>query len=221
MSELTQRTASEATVLEPANLAAEAELLGGLFSVGSLGPEACAPLVERVCKIIAPSDFDRPSNGLIFAAQLEAVATGRPCDLLVTAHVLREREQLDTCGGESRLHELAASASGFTNAEHHAHLVHEASVRRAHYRLGGELQSAAINGGLTDDLRDRLGRAAADHARGTSGIVVESWAEFSQAAPVGISCLIDELLAEGALAFVASQPKKGQSKIASHAIQRT
>jgi replicative DNA helicase len=109
----------------PQNLEAEENVIGALMLSGD---EALGAVAE----ILEPSDFSRPSHGLIYAAVLELSAASLPIEPISLAEWLEQKGQLKSIeGGRQRIHELAALVPASRNIAHHARIVKEKAAARS------------------------------------------------------------------------------------------
>ncbi len=153
-----------------------------------LSPDGGAATLARISAIVSPADFYRPSHGLILSAAHQLAADGKPTDVIMVADRLSRLRDghgvslLERVGGKERLVELALIVPATANAPHHAELVADAARRRDQLRLAQEIEQASLNGGVTEELRDRLGRFLALVTTGAErGRSVDGWAFISEA----------------------------------------
>lgn len=132
----------------PQNIEAEENVLGAaLLSPGAL---------EAAAEVLRPSDFFRPSHGIIFSTALQLHNEGRSVDRITLVDALEADGALKAAGGSSRIAELAALAPSTSNAGHHALIVKEQADLRNLLAAGEAIRSLAIDrGGDADELMAR------------------------------------------------------------------
>ncbi|MGZ4398778.1 MAG: replicative DNA helicase [Gaiellaceae bacterium] len=140
-------TAATARV-PPQNAEAEEYVLGAmLLSPGAIG---------AVSEILNADDFYRASHGAIFRAALALYGRGEPVDAITLVDELDKRSELETIGGRSRVHELAALVPASANAGHYARIVHEMGILRGLVASGQEIADLGYERpGETTELVDR------------------------------------------------------------------
>src|SRR3954468_228192 len=140
--------ATAAAPVPPQNLDAEESVLGAMM----LAPGA----VGAVSEILDAGDFYRESHAKIYRAALALYAKGEPVDAITVVDELDERGELESAGGRTRIHELAALVPATANAGHYARIVRETATLRGLIRVGSEIaQLGWDRPGETDDLVDR------------------------------------------------------------------
>jgi replicative DNA helicase len=132
----------------PQNLDAEESVLGAmLLSPGAIG---------AVSEILDAGDFYRDSHAVVYRAALALYAKGEPVDAITIVDELEERGELETAGGRSRIHELAALVPATANAAHYARIVREMATLRGLVRAGNEIARLGWERpGETADLVDQ------------------------------------------------------------------
>jgi len=119
---------------------------------------------------LQPSQFYRPSNGMILEAARTVAREGATPDPVTVADALRRAGQLDVVGGIPRIAELAALVPSTANVAHYAAIVKEMHFLRAQLDASKALAKVATNGGLTANpevqraLRELLEPATRGHA---------------------------------------------------------
>ena len=124
------------TLLEripPQALDAEQAVLGAMI----LERAAIVAVVDS----LAPADFYSPQHGLLYAAIVDLYGENRPVDLVTVLERLRDRDQLESVGGETYLLELQTGGTTAVLAEQYAALVKDKATLRALIRAGGEIQA--------------------------------------------------------------------------------
>ncbi len=132
----------------PQNLEAEDSVLGAMMlSPGAIG---------AVSEVLDAGDFYRESHGKIYRCALDLYAQSEPVDAITLVDSLEERGELESVGGRTRIHELAALVPATANAAHYARIVHEMATLRGLIRAGGQIaQLGWDRPGDTADLVDR------------------------------------------------------------------
>ena len=177
-------------IVPPQNLEAEDSVLGAML----LSPRA----IEIVSGIVAPRDFYRESNGIIFKAALALHEGGEPVDAITLSNRLTQDGSLERVGGNHKLAELAALVPAASNADHYAKIVADESARRELIRAGQEIVRAVQAGGEINNLK----ALAEQYLAG-----VHHFGFLEQA--TSITEGLDELLAEIREAYTTGTPIKG------------
>jgi replicative DNA helicase len=132
----------------PQNLDAEESVLGAMMlSPGAIG---------AVSELLDAGDFYRETHGRIYRAALALYAKGEPVDAITLVDELDRRSELESAGGQDRIHELAALVPATSNAAHYARIVREMATLRGLIRAGGDIARLGFERpGETADLVDR------------------------------------------------------------------
>jgi len=85
------------------------------------------------------AEFYRESNAKIYRAALSLYGRGEPVDAITLADELDERGDLESVGGNARVHELAALVPASANARHYAQIIRETATLRGLIQAGGEI----------------------------------------------------------------------------------
>jgi hypothetical protein len=117
---------ANAAPIPPQSLEAEESVLGALM----LMPYDSGIVDELRDTGLHPGDFYRESHATIYRAALELQAERIDPDAIALADRLQQQGRLDTVGGMSRIHELAALVPATANAPHNARIVHEMGILR-------------------------------------------------------------------------------------------
>ena len=126
--------------------------------------------IETAVEVCAPQDFYRLSHGLIFQACLDLYNRGEPIDALMLCDALDKKSQLESIGGRSRIHELAALVPASANIGHYARIVHEMSTLRGLIKAGQEIASLGYDRpGEVAELVDRAEEAVFALSTGRTG----------------------------------------------------
>lgn len=106
----------------PHSVEAETAVLAGLL----MRPQ----IMNSVADILSPEDFYLPANRLIYRAFLDLYAKSAPIDLVATAELLKNRDELESAGGAVYLGQLAQAVVSGANAEYYAGLVRDRAMQR-------------------------------------------------------------------------------------------
>ncbi len=119
----------------PQNIDAECGLLGSLL----IDPEA----ISDVADWLQASDFYRESHQLIYAAILTLYENRQPADFITLCDLLRQREQLETVGGESSLVSLLGGVPTSGNLSTYARIVVQKAGYRRLLHVAGQIAALA------------------------------------------------------------------------------
>lgn len=128
----------------PANVAAEAAVLGSILIDGQM--------VFRVKAICEPDDFTDPRHRLIYNAMLDLAADGMAIDNLTVSDRLAARDQLKAAGGDGFITGLALAPVTFVHGEHYAQIVHKTAARRELIDTAAGIVKDAFAGDEVDTL---------------------------------------------------------------------
>lgn len=106
----------------PNSQEAELAVLGGLLMRSQL--------MNSIADILTPEDFYYPAHKIIFSAFLELYSNSAPIDLVSTAELLRNRQELEAIGGVVYLGQLAQAVVTGANAEYYAGIVRNKAMQR-------------------------------------------------------------------------------------------
>src|SRR3989339_1269973 len=101
--------------LPPQNLEAEQSVLGCLL----IDKEA----IIKVADILRPEDFYKEVHGLILEAMYELFEKHEPIDLLSIASKLRDKNQLESVGGQSYIASLANAVPSASHVVSYAQMI--------------------------------------------------------------------------------------------------
>ncbi|NQT85530.1 replicative DNA helicase [bacterium] len=134
--------------LPPQNLEAETAVLGSLL-LDNL-------TINEVSSILKKADFYSPDHQLIYEAVLKLSDAGQPVDPVLLADALNQDGNLERIGGADTLINLLESVPSAANAEHYAHVVHQAAIRRQLIHACTELARDSYDGSVsTEELLDK------------------------------------------------------------------
>lgn len=205
--------------LPPASIEAECAVLGGLLLV----PDA----IDRI-EWLQPSAFYRETHRTIYAAVRALIESGKGCDVLLLAEVLRARGELDAVGGMPYLSELAVNAAGAVNITRYAEIVRRRALSRGLQQIGADLVAEA--GAVGNDpaqaaeaAGERLFNALEEPRQGemkSLGEAVADAVDYLDSPVKGLSTGFSSLdhilggLRPGELIVVAGRPSTGKSALA-------
>ncbi len=126
--------------LPPQNIDAEEAILGGIL----LDPEA----ITRVMEILRPDAFYISAHQQIYKAMLALHGQGRPTDLMSLTAWLKDQNQLEKVGGQSRLAQLVDRTVSAVNIDQYAALVMDKAIRRKMIQIGGEVAQMGYEGDI-------------------------------------------------------------------------
>lgn len=106
----------------PHNVEAESAVLCGILTRSDL--------MNTIGDFLVPEDFYIPANQLIYNVFLELFSKARPIDLVTTAAMLKDRNELEAIGGTVYLGELAQAVVVGANAEYYAQIVRQKAIQR-------------------------------------------------------------------------------------------
>lgn len=119
----------------PHDLVAEQSVLGAVF----ISPETMASLADE----LAPEDFYKPANKIVFKTMLSLLEKGEPIDATTMVSALTNQGDISNIGGINYVVELVNSTPTSKNVEHYAKLVKEkATIRKVIADLSDSLSSA-------------------------------------------------------------------------------
>lgn len=147
----------------PQSLEAEESVLGAMMlSEGA---------IEAVLGMVNPSDFYRPSHGVVFEAAVEMYAEGQPVDAITLATRLDERGKLEQAGGKNRIHELAVLVPATANVRHYAKIVRDRATLRGLAEAGSAIAGLGYEGaGDIESLLDKAHQLLLDVSMARSTI---------------------------------------------------
>lgn len=124
----------------PHSIEAEKALLGSMILEPTIIPDVIGTISN-------PKDFYLEAHGHIFSVLLEIYDRKDAGDLVQTVTLLRDRNVLETIGGEDYLVDLANSVPTAVNAPHFAKIVAEKAKLRRLIDAAGEILYSAYNSG--------------------------------------------------------------------------
>ena len=106
----------------PHDLVAEQSVLGAVF----IAPDTIISLADE----LAPDDFYKPANKIVFKTMLSLLEKGEPIDATTMVSALTNQGQIKEIGGLNYVVELVNSTPTSKNVEHYAKLVKEKATLR-------------------------------------------------------------------------------------------
>jgi replicative DNA helicase len=136
----------------PHSVEAEQSVLGGLM----LDNRAWDNIVDR----LQEDDFYRHEHRSIFNAMMRLTEQNKPLDVLTITEALREKQELEKCGGDVYLFELANNTPSAANIMAYADIVRERSVLRKLIQTAQDIANNAFypEGRSITDLIDSAER---------------------------------------------------------------
>ena len=121
--------------IPPHDLVAEQSVLGAVF----ISPGTIISLADE----LAPEDFYKPANKIVFKTMLSLLEKGEPIDATTMGSALTNQGDISKIGGITYIVELVNSTPTSKNVEHYAKLVKEkATLRKMIVDLSDSLSSA-------------------------------------------------------------------------------
>ena len=121
--------------IPPHDLVAEQSVLGAVF----ISPDTIISLADE----LAPEDFYKPANKIVFKTMLSLLEKGEPIDATTMGSALTNQGDISKIGGITYIVELVNSTPTSKNVEHYAKLVKEkATLRKMIVDLSDSLSSA-------------------------------------------------------------------------------
>ena len=112
----------DALRVPPQNIDSERALIGSVM----IKPEA----MYDVADLVSDEAFYAEKHRIIFRAMLEISAKREPIDLLSVSSRLKEKNQLESVGGNAYLAEMVSFVPSATNAKHYAEIVRRKFILR-------------------------------------------------------------------------------------------
>ncbi len=124
----------------PHNDEAEAATLGALL----LDPEA----LSAVIRYLRADDFYKTAHRKIFQAILDLFNHSEAIDLITLTENLKEKGQVEACGGMAYVSRLTSTVPTSANVEYYAKIVQECSIRRRLSRIASGIISNSFEQSL-------------------------------------------------------------------------
>ena len=153
---------SEEFRILPHDLAAEQSVLGAVF----IAPDTIISLADE----LAPDDFYKPANKIVFKTMLSLLEKGEPIDATTMGSALTNQGDISKIGGITYIVELVNSTPTSKNVEHYAKLVKEkATLRRMIADLSDSLSSAYQGDVPVGDIIARTEKSMLDISNQNTG----------------------------------------------------
>jgi replicative DNA helicase len=133
----------------PAHLEAEQSVLGAIL----VRPEVLDELIDQVYE----EDFYREGHAKIYHAMVDLHGANFPVDLVTVSAYLKDRNQLDACGGPVFLAQLSEQVGFATNAAYYAKLVREKAILRRLLDASQEIAGACLS--PVENVEELVGQA--------------------------------------------------------------
>lgn len=146
----------------PHDLVAEQSVLGAVF----IAPDTIISLADE----LAPDDFYKPANKIVFKTMLSLLEKGEPIDATTMGSALTNQGDISKIGGITYIFELVNSTPTSKNVEHYAKLVKEkATLRRMIADLSDSLSSAYQGDVPVGDIIARTEKSMLDISNQNTG----------------------------------------------------
>lgn len=153
---------SEDFRIPPHDLVAEQSVLGAVF----IAPDTIISLADE----LAPDDFYKPANKIVFKTMLSLLEKGEPIDATTMVSALTNQGQIKEIGGINYVVELVNSTPTSKNVEHYAKLVKEkATLRKMIADLSDSLSSAYQGDVSIDDIIAKTEKSMLDISNQNTG----------------------------------------------------
>ncbi|MER5461626.1 replicative DNA helicase [Streptomyces sp. NPDC002668] len=130
----------------PQDVDAEQSVLGGML--------LSKDVITDVLEILAGTEFYRPVHETVFDAITHLYAKGEPADPVTVTNYLREKGQLERCGGNNAVFDLVNATPSAANASYYADIVREKAVLRSLVKAGTSIAQLGYAGGDADEAAD-------------------------------------------------------------------
>ncbi len=134
--------------IPPQNPQAELEVLGALL----LDQDG----VSKIADLLIPDDFYVKAHGLIYETILELYEKREPIDILSLTNRLKEKQLLDSVGGNSFITSLTDNIATAIHIAHHARIIQKkATLRRLQQAASEIAESSFVEDDEVDEILDR------------------------------------------------------------------
>ncbi len=167
--------------LPPQNIEAEEAILGGIL----LDPEA----LGRVMELLQPDAFYISAHRTLYKAAISLQAQGQPTDLMTLTAWLKDHDELEKIGGQTRLAQLVDRTLSAANIDQYASLVMDKYTRRKLIQTGGEIsqlgyETSAPLAEVLDQSEQKLFGITQDRPQAgltaTADILTETFSDIEQ-----------------------------------------
>ncbi len=212
--------------IPPQNIEAEMALLGSIM----LSPEA----IYDVNDIVSAQSFYSGRHAIIYEVMMDLFSKRQPIDMLSVSSRLKERNQLDTVGGNSYLTELVNVVPNSGNATYYAQIIQKKSMMRRLIEASEHISLLGYD--EADELEEMLDKAekklfevtnTSTHHKFTAlkDELDEAWERFDKlqtsgaglrGIPTGFAELDNKLsgLQKSDLIILAARPSMGKTALA-------
>jgi len=135
--------------IPPQNIEAEQSVLGCLL----IDKEA----ITKMADILRPDDFYKDAHQMILESMFELYEKRQPIDLLSLANRLREKNQLETVGGQSYIASLANVVPTASNVVAYSQIVQKKATLRRLLKAGSDI--TALSYKETDEIDEIMDKA--------------------------------------------------------------
>ena len=148
--------------IPPHDLVAEQSVLGAVF----IAPDTIISLADE----LAPDDFYKPANKIVFKTMLSLLEKGEPIDATTMGSALTNQGDISKIGGITYIVELVNSTPTSKNVEHYAKLVKEkATLRKMIADLSDSLSNAYQGDVSIDDIIAKTEKSMLDISNQNTG----------------------------------------------------
>ncbi len=203
--------------------------------MGTLGSMLLSKrMAEQITSSLLAEQFYRPAHQLIFNAMRQLVSLSRPIDFLTLKDELTARGQLEDCGGEDYILQLAEFVPSAANGEYYAEIVADRSQLRNLDTAGRDIIAIAHDpdGGEAKDRVDRAEQIVYEVGRKDTGkdflpiesLAKEFFVDVDKFLTTGIPLIgrkvgfyeLDEVTTgfkEGDLVIIGARPAMGKTSL--------
>jgi len=196
---------------------------------------------DRIADRLSSLDFYLQEHRLLFEAIEELAKKDRPFDVLTITDILKNKNKLETAGGEAYIYELANNTPSAANAETYADLVRERSILRQLISIATHISDEALHfegrdvKSILDQAEQNIFQIAEQRARGQgpekiSALLARATDRIDKLYHAGCSITglatgfkdFDEMtsgLQNGELVIVAGRPSMGKTTFAMNIAQ--
>lgn len=132
--------------LPPQSIEAEEAILGAILT-----NPVC---LNKVCDMIKPESFYKPSNRFIFESILYLFSKNQAIDIVTVSERLSETSKLEMIGGRAYINDLALNVVTTANIEYYAKIVQEKGIKRDLINAGSEIVTMAYDNHSTEKTLD-------------------------------------------------------------------
>jgi replicative DNA helicase len=204
------------------NIETEESILGGIL----LDTEA----MSRITDILAPEHFFVAAHRIIYSAAKTLYSKNQPTDFMTVTSYLKDKNQLDSIGGSTKISQLIARTVSANNIHHYARLVWEKWWLREYLKINQEFIDAINSPYEFSDLKANISEKLSKHlvlkpSGASSGrrvkvsVAIEELINQTDDKIKSISTgvpLLDEkypIFGEGILTAFLARPNKGKTQV--------